>query len=294
MKRRTRSQRRLRVASAAAACYCLALVPVPVLAAHLSPASVQNRQDSETAREAGKVSEKCLSDVRSFVTQLEGANLRQGGKRSASDFPADESACNNDAAPYGPQRSLTACEVGALVASAKILARHGNRQTCEETLDAARAIYQAHAAEILHPAHPTVNELSWRKRQILAAEPVTGKNMALQPDQLLGIDVRNAQDENLGFVDNVIIDPQIGKIAYLVIAWGGTQGIDEKHVAVPWRNFKVIPDATLLVLDASESAMDAAPLIDSDQLASLDHLARERQRVDRYWKQRTTERQQPK
>ena len=58
----------------------------------------------------------------------------------------------------------------------------------------------------------------WRERQIAAAQPVTSKNIPFRPEELLGTEVRNPQNEALGSVENLVMSPATDKVAYLVIA----------------------------------------------------------------------------
>ena len=116
------------------------------------------------------------------------------------------------------------------------------------------------------------------------AQPVTAQTNAFRSDQLLDTDVRNAKNRILGSVHDLLMSPSTGAIAYLVIGRGGFFGIDEKYVPVPWGDFKVTQNLSLLVLDIPKSAMDDAPQVTDDQFAAPGKFDQESQKVDAYWK----------
>ena len=124
----------------------------------------------------------------------------------------------------------------------------------------------------------------WLQQQIAAAEPVASKNASFRSDELLGTEVRNPQNEPLGSIEDLVMSPQASKIAYLVIARGGIFGIDEKYVPVPWDDFKISPNANLLVLDTTKTSLDAGPQVSKNQFTTPGQFDQESQKVDAYWK----------
>ena len=52
--------------------------------------------------------------------------------------------------------------------------------------------------------------------------------------KLIGADVENPQGEDLGKIEDVVIDPQDGSVAYAVLSFGGFLGLGEKYYAIPW------------------------------------------------------------
>jgi sporulation protein YlmC with PRC-barrel domain len=137
------------------------------------------------------------------------------------------------------------------------------------------------------PATGTVNSPSASEKSVSATKPgpiadVPGWRQQEIAAELLGTEVRSPQDELLGSVEDLVRSPQTGKIAYLVIAPDGNFGIDGKNVPVPLEDFKITPNANLLVLDTSKVALDAAPRVDPFTTSGIDLQSRT---VDTYWKE---------
>jgi sporulation protein YlmC with PRC-barrel domain len=180
-------------------------------------------------------------------------------------------------------------EVRMLVASANILARHGQGQACEEVLATGRDIYKVYVTDMRSGKYPVADVPNWRRQQIAAAQPVTSTTTSFRSDELLGTDVRDTKDRALGSVDDLVMSPQSGKIAYLLIARGGLFGFDQKYVAVPWEDFKITPNSNVLVLDTTKAALDGAPQASHDQFATPGNFDQQSQTVDAYWKAHITD-----
>ena len=150
-------------------------------------------------------------------------------------------------------------------------------------LASARGEYAAYLADLrAWKAHP-VDMPAWRQREIAAAQPVAQIHGALRSDELLGTDVRNQQNQVLGSVDDLVMNPKTGKIAYLMVERGGLFGIGEKYVPVPWADFKATPGVRVLVLDATRDAMKGAPEVGHDQYALPGQFDKQSAKVDAYW-----------
>jgi sporulation protein YlmC with PRC-barrel domain len=66
-------------------------------------------------------------------------------------------------------------------------------------------------------------------RGFMSSVPAQG----IQASDLIGTNVRNAGDENLGSVDDLIID-QNGQVVAIIVGVGGFLGIGQRNVAISW------------------------------------------------------------
>lgn len=77
--------------------------------------------------------------------------------------------------------------------------------------------------------------------------------------KLIGMNVKNQLNENLGEIEDLVVDMQSGRISYAVLATGGVLGIGEKYIAVPTSAFEHSTDGDRLVLNADKTKIDQAP-----------------------------------
>jgi sporulation protein YlmC with PRC-barrel domain len=88
----------------------------------------------------------------------------------------------------------------------------------------------------------------------------------LEVDEFQDYDLRNTEDEDLGEVEDLVIDLNEGQVSYAVVDFGGFLGIAENSVAVPWSEFQLNgtddPDEEIFTLDVAEADLEAAPTFD--------------------------------
>lgn len=95
-----------------------------------------------------------------------------------------------------------------------------------------------------------------RSAYLARAQPVTAINGVIKGEQIIGAPVRNRNDEDLGAIENVALDPDNGQLRYVALATGGFIGLGAKLIAVPWKDLKLNRDRELYVIDLSIEALD--------------------------------------
>ena len=90
----------------------------------------------------------------------------------------------------------------------------------------------------------------------ISAVPAEGRHAS----ELMGADVRTADDEDIGSVSDLIIDKD-GQVVAVVVGVGGFLGMGEKNVAISWD--KVTQTGTAddqqLRIDATRDELTSAP-----------------------------------
>jgi sporulation protein YlmC with PRC-barrel domain len=83
-------------------------------------------------------------------------------------------------------------------------------------------------------------------------------------DTLIGDNVVNAEEENLGEIKEIMLDMQTGQVAYAVLAFGGFLGMGEKLFAVPWQALHLDTANHRFVLNVNKERLKNAPGFDKD------------------------------
>lgn len=77
--------------------------------------------------------------------------------------------------------------------------------------------------------------------------------------KLIGMNVKNQQNESLGEIKDLVVDMESGRISYAVLGTGGLLGIGEKYIAIPTSAFDYSADGDRLVLNADKAKVEQAP-----------------------------------
>lgn len=110
----------------------------------------------------------------------------------------------------------------------------------------------------------------------MGARIVGGKDDASGPgpevmaaETLEGDRVLNLRGEQLGTIEDIMIDVQRGTVAYAVMACGGFLGIGDKLFAIPWSALTLDADRKCFVLDADRERFESAPGFDKDHWPAM-------------------------
>jgi sporulation protein YlmC with PRC-barrel domain len=86
----------------------------------------------------------------------------------------------------------------------------------------------------------------------------------MSASSLTGDKVINTQDQDLGKVEDIMLDVQTGRVAYAVLSFGGFLGVGDKLFAIPWTAMRLDEDRKCFVLDVPKETLDSAPGFDKD------------------------------
>jgi hypothetical protein len=96
------------------------------------------------------------------------------------------------------------------------------------------------------------SEAAARRRRVLSASTLAGDR------------VRNPAGEDLGAIEEIMLDIPSGRIAYAVLSFGGFLGIGSKLFAVPWSAMQIDEGEHQFVLIVDRATLENAPGFDKD------------------------------
>lgn len=79
-----------------------------------------------------------------------------------------------------------------------------------------------------------------------------------------GNGVVNPQGEDLGKVEEIMLDIHSGRVAYVVLSFGGFLGLGDKLFAVPWDSLALDTNRQVFVLNVDRETLQNAPGFDKN------------------------------
>jgi len=91
----------------------------------------------------------------------------------------------------------------------------------------------------------------------------------LSATTIIGDDVRNLQGEDIGEIEELMVNLADGCIAYAVLSFGGILGLGDKLFAVPWKALRMRPEEHAFVMDIRKEKLENAPGFDKDNWPNM-------------------------
>lgn len=115
--------------------------------------------------------------------------------------------------------------------------------------------------------------MNTNEQMSLVSDPLSTHNgpgpTLMGASTLMGNDVYNCQNEDLGDIKEIMVDVIAGRISYAVLAYGGILGMGEKLFAVPWHALTLDTAQKRFTLDVTIARLENAPGFDKDHWPNM-------------------------
>lgn len=107
------------------------------------------------------------------------------------------------------------------------------------------------------PAAPAPNPAPLPAQQPLplATSKPTPPDTLVAGSTLVGTVVKDRQGAEVGKIQELMIEPQSGRIRRVVVSFGGTLGINEKRVEIPWESLTIGLGTKELVVEVNKDQL---------------------------------------
>ncbi|MDB6067948.1 MAG: photosystem reaction center subunit [Pedosphaera sp.] len=139
-----------------------------------------------------------------------------------------------------------------------------------EILPVSQVVAVAETREVVVPS-PSAQWNPANPGAIPPSTPVQTPTSVNKASKLIGMKVKNQNNQTLGKIKDVIIDPQSGRVDYVVMKKAGRTHGTGKEIAVPLTAFTPSPDRSHLVLNADKSQVQNARGFSKNNLPAMDN-----------------------
>src|SRR5665811_345118 len=102
-----------------------------------------------------------------------------------------------------------------------------------------------------------------------ATQPARTYGLVLSASYLKGDKVVNHKGEDLGKIEEIMLDLDRGRIAYAVLSFGGFLGMGDKLFAIPWSALALDTVEKRFILNVDKELLKRAPGFDKDHWPNM-------------------------
>jgi hypothetical protein len=86
---------------------------------------------------------------------------------------------------------------------------------------------------------------------------------------VLGAKVINSEREDLGKIEDIVLDAWDNRAAYAILSFGGFLGLGDKHIAIPWEALSYDLTEKVAVLGIDRDRLRNAPGFNKDDWPNM-------------------------
>ena len=98
--------------------------------------------------------------------------------------------------------------------------------------------------------------------------------------EVIGVKVKNKEKEELGKVEEIVLEKISGQARYVVLSFGGLLGMGDKYFAFPWKSISYSPAEECFILDVDKNKLKEERGFDKDNWPDM---AQWSETVDAYY-----------
>lgn len=167
-----------------------------------------------------------------------------------------------------PMKTITtSLTLSALLLAAPAFAQTQAQDTPQQTQSRPTEMRDTSAQASRQHARPEASKQDLKVSEKELHQSVTDANKA---SKIIGMEVRNMQNERVGKVKDLAIDTRSGRVAYAVVAAGAGFFGGGKNVAVPLDALTAQPGGKHFVIDADKDRLASAAGFADDAWPSID------------------------
>lgn len=92
-------------------------------------------------------------------------------------------------------------------------------------------------------------------------------------DEVIGVEVKDASREDLGKIEEIVLDKKSGETRYVVLSFGGILGLGDKLFALPWHTLSYSAPEKCFILNTPREKLDKAPGFEKENWPNMADLS---------------------